>query len=268
MVDLLSKVKRYINRKMYLFFGVKFLEGHFSYTNYLLLKKDLKTLEKQSSKVNYDFPILSLSPCYRDKYEDAGTLSYHYFFQDLIVAKKIFKNNPIRHVDIGSRIDGFVAHLASFREVEVWDIRPLANNIPNVKFRQFDIMNSDRICEGELDSISCLHALEHFGLGRYGDPICYDGFYVGFVNMTKVLKKEGVLYLSVPIGKQRIEFNMHRVFSLKFLLDMVSSFYVLKSISVIDDQNMLHEDVELTNSNIDTNFDCDFGCVILELIKM
>jgi hypothetical protein len=25
--------------------------------------------------------------------------------------------------------------------------------------------------DGYCDSLSCLHALEHFGLGRYGDPI-------------------------------------------------------------------------------------------------
>jgi len=48
-------------------------------------------------------------------FRKAETASGHYFHQDLLVAGKIFKNNPIKHVDIGSRMDGFIAHVASFR---------------------------------------------------------------------------------------------------------------------------------------------------------
>mgnify|MGYP000382217343 CR=1 FL=1 len=40
---------------------------------------------------------------------------------------------------------------------------------------------------GPVDSVSCLHALEHFGLGRYGAPICYDGYFIGFKNITNLL---------------------------------------------------------------------------------
>lgn len=39
--------------------------------------------------------------------------------------KHIFDSSPQRHLDVGSRIDGFVAHVASFREIEVIDIRPV-----------------------------------------------------------------------------------------------------------------------------------------------
>ena len=62
---------------------------------------------------------LSLRPCLYDWYEEGGTATSEYFLQDLHVARKIFDAHPKRHVDIGSRIDGFVAHVAAFREVEV-----------------------------------------------------------------------------------------------------------------------------------------------------
>ena len=35
------------------------------------------------------------------------------------------------------------------------------------------------------DSISCLHALEHFGLGRYNDPLDPNGHLKGFNNISK-----------------------------------------------------------------------------------
>ena len=52
------------------------------------------------------------------------------------------------------------------------------------------------------DSISCLHALEHFGLGRYNDPLDPNGHLKGFNNMVKMLKRGGKLYISFPIMKE------------------------------------------------------------------
>jgi len=48
----------------------------------------------------------------------------------------------MKHVDIGSRVDGFVAHVASFRDVEVFDIRDLSNSIQNIKFRRFNLIDN------------------------------------------------------------------------------------------------------------------------------
>jgi len=50
-----------------------------------------------------------------DRFDPGGDASGHYFHQDLIVARRIFERDPRKHVDVGSRIDGFVAHLAVFR---------------------------------------------------------------------------------------------------------------------------------------------------------
>lgn len=155
---------------------------------------------------------VALLPCLGDWREEAGNSRTEYFWQDLFVAKRVHDANPRRHVDIGSRLDGFVAHVASFREIEVFDIRYLQQQIPNVMFRQSDLMKSDGLPREYCDSLSSLHALEHFGLGRYGDPVDPVGYINGFRNMAGVLECGGTFYLSVPIGRQRVEFNAHRVF--------------------------------------------------------
>ena len=46
-------------------------------------------------------------------------------------------------MDVGSRIDSFVAHVASYRNIYVFDIRPIRVDIPRVIFRQVDFMNID-----------------------------------------------------------------------------------------------------------------------------
>ena len=187
--------------------------------------KEYGKIRRQAGASRERFPFGKFVPCIQEKDQESGVLAEHYFYQDLYVARKVFQNNPVRHVDIGSRIDGFVAHVASFREIEVLDVRDFHLNIPNIRFTRADLAAKDFSLVDYCDSLSCLHALEHFGLGRYGDPVNYDGHLVGWEHMFRMLKKGGKFYFSVPIGDQRIEFNAHRVFSLAYLLGLMEKRY-------------------------------------------
>jgi hypothetical protein len=157
-------------------------------------------------KVERFIPILG------DHRKGAGSVDAHYFNQDILVAQQIFAKNPVRHVDVGSRLDGFIAHVASFRPIEVFDIRSQKTEIPNLIFRQADLMQLDAELLECCDSLSCLHVIEHFGLGRYGDPVDLEGHLKGFLNLTKMVKPGGTFYVSFPIGRARIEYNSCRVF--------------------------------------------------------
>ena len=119
------------------------------------------------------------------------------------------------------RLTPVVAHVASYREVEVCDVRPISTRIPGVVFRQADLMKSDPSlpADGYCDSVSCLHAVEHFGLGRYGDPIDPRGYERGIANMARLLKSGGRLYLSTAIGVERVEFNANWVFDPRTIID-------------------------------------------------
>lgn len=163
---------------------------------------------------------LELLPCLHDRYEEGGTTKSEYFWQDLLVARMISEAKPAKHVDIGSRVDGFVAHVASYREIEVFDIRPITVRIPGVTFKQADLMNPTDAITDYCDSLSCLHALEHFGLGRYGDTIDPKGYESGIRNMARILRSGGIFYLSLPVGIERVEFNAHRVFNPNTIIDV------------------------------------------------
>ncbi|MBP6054677.1 MAG: DUF268 domain-containing protein [Cytophagaceae bacterium] len=218
-------------------------------------------------KSNPDFKITKLFPILSDKKDSGGLISGHYFHQDLLVAQKIFISNPEKHVDIASRVDGFVAHVAVFREIEIFDIRPINSKVRNIKFVLADLMDQGSAYENYCDSISCLHAIEHFGLGRYNDPIDADGHLKGLKSIFKILKSGGRFYFSTPIGPQRIEFNAHRVFSLHYLLELFKDDYELMSFSYVDDAGDLHENQTLTDQHIKSNFNCHYGCGIFELKK-
>ena len=165
---------------------------------------------------------IELRPCLHDWYAEGGATKNEYFWQDLLVARNIFEAKPERHVDIGSLVEGFVAHVASFRAIEVFDVRPISTQIPGVTFRQADLMQPVAGMADYCDSLSCLHALEHFGLGRYGDPVDPRGYERGFANMAALLKNDGVFYLSTPIGIDRVEFNAHRVFDPRSIVKLAT----------------------------------------------
>ena len=201
---------------------------------------------------------MTVMPCLHDRYDESGIAKGEYFWQDLSVAQWVASSRPAKHVDVGSRIDGFVAHVASFREIEVFDVRPISNHIPGVIFKQADFMQSSvaddlGIRDGYCDSLSCLHALEHFGLGRYGDPIDVHGYEKGIANLAKLLKPKGRLYLSTPIGRQRVEFNANWVFNPQTIIQtaQVNGLRLLELHTLnINGTGLLQ--VELAGANVDT----------------
>lgn len=207
------------------------------YRRYL---RDLRRWKRQGGEVSSLYPVLS------DWSDQAGAGSGAYFHQDLLVARRIHEAKPKRHIDVGSRFDGFVAHVAVFRRIEVLDIRPMNAKIHNVTFLRADLMEGTAQFASSTDSLSCLHAIEHFGLGRYGDPIDPLGHLKGFNSLIRMLEPGATFYLSFPIGRPAVEFNAHRVFHCQEVLSWPGSELLrLERFDFVDDQGDLHEEVDL-----------------------
>lgn len=195
-------------------------------------------------------------PALSDRHVASGEASGHYFHQDLWAARRIYAVQPERHIDIGSRIDGFIAHLLVFREVEVLDIRALNRRVAGLTFHQADLMKGPPADVGSADSLSCLHALEHFGLGRYGDAIDYDGWYSGLRSLAQMLRPAGRLYLSVPVGPQVLEYNAQRIFAPATVIAAAAELGLqLIEFSLVDDDGAFHEHCDPKQAD-----HCQYGC--------
>ena len=252
---MLSKVVRIIR-----FMGVLLIQLGLDPTKILKLKNLKRFLQDRKQWLAAGGEIHSISPIIRDYEETAGVASGHYFHQDLIVAQAVFRCKPTRHIDIGSRISGFVAHVATFREIEVFDVRKMPESEhSNIKFRQIDFMQEHKL--DRADSVSCLHAIEHFGLGRYGDSIDPDGHLKGIGNLKNLVLPNGCLYLSVPIkNRDETSFNAHRIFHPDTIPRLVSNDgeFILERFDYVDDEGKLHK--KTTTDAIHPNL--RFGCGI------
>lgn len=230
--------------------------------------RDYNAFRKMQAAGDHGFPMTRILPILTDHLENAGVASGAYFHQDLYVASRICKARPQRHVDVGSLVAGFVAHVASFRPIEVIDIRPLRTGAANISFLCADLQDpgSTRLV-GVSDSVSSLHALEHFGLGRYGDPLAVDGFEIGLRNVASLVAPGGILYVGLPLGPQRVEFNAHRVIAAATVPAILADSFVLERFSYIDDAGEFHEDAGFATADVNINFKCHHGCGIYELRK-
>ena len=233
-----------------------------SLKNYLKYRSHKKQFQRLGGKITHSYLILS------DFTDPAGTAKGHYFHQDLLVAQLIYQNNPRRHIDIGSRVDGFVAHVAAYRQIEVIDVRDLHDaGHKNIIFQKADLMDEKNSPTEITDSISCLHAIEHFGLGRYGDPLDPNGHIKGFNNILKMIEPKGYLYISFPIGRQNeVHFNAHRVFHPADILNWPNDndSIILKRFDYVDDEGDLHQNVDIRKDTIEVAY----GCGIYTFIKL
>jgi hypothetical protein len=162
----------------------------------------------------------------------------HYFYQSAWAAQRIARRRPLRHVDVGSQIN-LIAPLTAVVPVEFVDIRPLEVNLPRLKSLAGSILALP-YADRSVASLSSLHVVEHIGLGRYGDPIDPDGTRKACAELVRVLAPGGDLYLSVPIGRERVEFNAHRVFSPATILRYCEGLSLL-DFSCVDDAGVYRE---------------------------
>jgi SAM-dependent methyltransferase len=170
---------------------------------------------------------------------EAGVVRGQYFHQDLWAARRIFERRPATHIDVGSRIDGFVAHVLSFMPVTIVDIRPLTSAVKGLRFVRADACELTDFATGSVDSLSSLHAVEHIGLGRYGDEIDPDGCFKAMRELARVLAPGGRLYFGVPVGRPRVRFNCERIFDPCMILDTFSSLELVDLKAVGDDEELI-----------------------------
>ncbi len=176
-------------------------------------------------------------PCLYDR-TDATPVDGHYFHQAAWAMRRIAERAPSLHVDVGSH-NHWVACMATQVPVKSVDIRPLHLRLEGLECCAGSLLALPFPPES-VESISCLHVVEHVGLGRYGDPLEPQGTARACAELARVLAPGGRLYLSLPVGRPRVCFNAHRVTDPSAVADMCAGLRLLE-FSVVDDGQRLVE---------------------------
>lgn len=189
-----------------------------------------------------------------ERFGTAGSARGHYFHQDLWAARELYRRGVVNHVDVGSRLDGFVAHVLPFCEVTYVDLRPLEAEVPGLHVRLGSITELP-FADDSLLSLSCLHVIEHIGLGRYGDPVDPQGYADAARELSRVLAPEGILLLGTPVGRERLCFDAHRVFDPETVTAAFPDLELLR-FDLIDDAG----ECVVERASFDVARRCEYAC--------
>jgi len=117
--------------------------------------------------------------------------------------------------------------LSAFVPVKFYDYRPAEMNLDNLSSEKADLRNLP-FKDESISSLSCMHTVEHIGLGRYGDPIDPAGDLKAISELKRVLARDGNLLFVVPVGRPKIMFNAHRIYSYSQILDLFSDLKLME----------------------------------------
>jgi hypothetical protein len=194
-------------------------------------------------------------PCLADRLPTTP-FDPHYFYQGNWLARRLADAKPRQHIDIGSSVLT-VGMISAHVPTIFVDYRPLVVRQSGLNCIAADI-NRLPFADRSVASLSCLHVIEHIGLGRYGDPINADGARLAAEELQRLVDQDGTLYLSTPIGRERVCFNAHRVFAPGTILSWFSQLSLTR-FSYVADDGSLNEDVSPAQVP-----ELDYGCGLFE----
>lgn len=236
-----------------IFDPIKFVRGLKGY--FWFIKDWIKYNFKAQNKIRLN---TNLFPSLHDK-TSFTSFDAHYFYQQLWTFEKVLNNKPDKHVDVGSTYE-MSGYLSKIVPTTFVDIRPIKVNLENLSAKDASILNLPYE-DDFLDSLFCLHVVEHIGLGRYGDPIDPDGMKKACEELSRVLKPGGKLYFSTPVGKDRMCFNSHRITDPVKVLSIFDNL-MLEEFNVVTDLGDFKQDV-----NPDDYKNQDYACGIYQFTK-
>lgn len=193
--------------------------------------KDLYSYKKTSGSNRFSTKFRDVYPCIKDK-TITTSFDRHYVYHTAWAARVVREINPTLHIDISSLLY-FSGILSAFIPVHFYDYRPAKLALSNLESKKGDLLHLPFEARS-VESVSCMHTLEHVGLGRYGDPIDGEGDIKAINELKRVVSSGGNLLIVVPVGQPRIEFNAHRIYSYEQIISYISdSEFSLKEFTFI-----------------------------------
>ncbi|MCX6043991.1 MAG: DUF268 domain-containing protein [Chloroflexi bacterium] len=200
-------------------------------------------------------------PCLTDKTSATG-FDRHYVFHPAWAARILARTKPDKHIDVGSNLQ-FCGIASAFVPMEFYDIRPADLGLSNLDSKSGDLLNLP-FTDNSVKSLSCMHVVEHVGLGRYGDPLDPDGDLKAIHELKRVAAPNGDLLFVVPVGQPRIQFNAHRVYAYDQILAYFAGFrlqeFALIPESPADGGLVINPDQALTDRQM-------YGCGCFWFVK-
>jgi len=223
----------------------------FSIPNYLRFFFDLAKYIRKDKR--YSLKIKDIYPCINDKSKLTG-FDRHYIYHPAWAVRILKETKPDVHIDISSSLY-FVSIVSAFIPVKFYDFRPARIELSNLSSSHANLTHLP-FESNSIKSLSCMHTVEHIGLGRYGDSIDPDGDLKAISELKRVLAINGDLLFVVPIGKPKVMYNAHRIYSYDEILEYFKQLNLIDFSLVPDDKDIAF----INNATREMADKQDYGC--------
>ena len=222
-----------IKKKLNIFFHPKrFFMKFFIFKYIRFYKHYLKFIKINDGRFN---PSIRSNQIEINDWGSNHEFDRHYLYHTSWATRLIYKNRPKLHIDISSDIR-FASLVSTFTDTEYYDIRKLNLELSRLSTGVADLRDLPFETES-VESISCMHVVEHCGLGRYSDKVEPRADIKSMSELMRVLKPGGKLYFVIPIaGKSALMFNAHRIYSYKQIIEYFSNLKLIE-FSLIPDNS-------------------------------
>jgi len=183
------------------------------------------------------------------------TFDRHYVYHTSWAMRKIYESPPDKHIDISSDLR-FSTLLSTFVPTQFYDIREIDISLPNLTTGIADLTKLP-FKDNSIESVSCMHVVEHLGLGRYGDIVNPSADLIGINELIWVVKPGGKIFFVVPVGKPKIVFNAHRIYSYDKINDYFNDLHLEEFTLIPDNSNDGHLVTNPTRQLINKQ---EYGC--------
>lgn len=191
--SVLNRIRRYISKRK----------------QFQIFRSEFRQFRAASDQARFAVEWSDRYPCLDDRISTSN-FDRHYVYHTAWAARVLAKTKPARHVDIGSYLY-FATLVSAFVPVRFLDYRPAQVVLPGLETGFADLLALP-FEDGSVSSLSCMHVVEHVGLGRYGDPLDPNGDLKAIKELTRVVAPGGDLLFVVPVGQPRVMFNAHRIY--------------------------------------------------------
>lgn len=186
----------------------------------MLLRKTTKSFRQNFKQLKKSSPLgWQLYKSYR---YDVGDHPIDYKILECAFISSCLNLPPNSKIlNVGSYLD-YVAGLLAIHQITSLDIRPrpvLINHIEDVIVGDAKELS---LPDNTFDAIITTSAIEHFGLGRYGDSIDINADVKAFNQFKRILRCNGLLLFTTTIkqGKPEILFNANKTYN----IDIINNF--------------------------------------------
>ena len=231
----------------------EFIKNPVLFLTYLF---EAQSYARQGNLSMVDHHKFMLSPYLNDRTETLE-IEPHYTYHTAWAARRIAEINPQKHVDISSH-RFFATLVSAFVPMEYYEYRPVELYLKGLTAGKADILSLP-FADNSIKSLSCMHVIEHLGLGRYGDPIDAMADKKAAKELTRVLSGGADLLIVVPVGKRtQVQFNNQRIYRYDDVINMFLGLKLVEFSLVPDDWHkgmVKNASPDLTNKQ---NYGC--GC--------